>query len=396
MGSVIGFQQRLFEQATLLVDQGRFADACKLLDQLISQPSLPPHLAAEAHFLLAQARYAQANWAAAKSSAERALRSDKGNPDYHFMLAETLDEDGQSQSALGHFAQAARLAPEDPRKVLRYARAVAEHKNADRGVRLMESVYRQHGDDPEVVANVVAGLVENGRLDDAELVVTQTMYRHGDDPRFRRLRDRLRAYRCELVLRGTPQAERAEETAGVVAYRNLSVHAMGKPGGARRPDRSQGSQPPKESSPAPASLRPVAVDPGMTVLEILRRGGEGMVRSISEGLGLVVKEEGSAQVRDLARFLADIDSLDRVVRDLPDDSRRLLTTLVRAGGYVPASTLFQTTGASAPPPDYVLPLLSCGLVYFGRPTRGKQKLVVTIPEDLLPRLARVLDVEVGK
>jgi hypothetical protein len=73
----------------------------------------------------------------------------------------------------------------------------------------------------------------------------------------------------------------------------------------------------------------------------------------------------------------------------------LLATLVQLGGYVPATTVFQTTGSDAPPPDYAQSLISLGLVVFGQSTRGRRSMVLAVPVDLLGRLARVLKVTIG-
>jgi hypothetical protein len=59
------------------------------------------------------------------------------------------------------------------------------------------------------------------------------------------------------------------------------------------------------------------------------------------------------------------------------------------GGYVPAAALFQTEGPDAPPPDYAQPLLSAGLVFFGRPVRGRV-MMAAVPVDLLGKLMKIL------
>jgi hypothetical protein len=70
---------------------------------------------------------------------------------------------------------------------------------------------------------------------------------------------------------------------------------------------------------------------------------------------------------------------------------------VKAGGYMPASVLFQNTGPDAPPPDYVQPLLASGVCFFGRekPRRAdaEAKLVALVPADLRLPLAKALRIK---
>jgi hypothetical protein len=357
---------------------------------MVHHPKLEPTLAAEANFLLAQVRFALADLAGAEASARRAVAIESDNPNYRVFLAQSLEEQG-SDEADTHFSQAARLSPDDPHVVLSFARNVAERKDKEQGVRLMESAYASAPDDPEIVESVVEGLLQNDRLDEAELVVTQALYRHGADRRFRRIRDRFRARRCELLLAG--KAKGSDGAMEVVPYRNPILSSR-KPGGAKKPDRSK-APPPVAPAPAPVRMAPTSIDEGMSLLEILRRSGSAMSASIYQSLGLLGKDEFEMQAREIAAYLADADSLERVVRELSAPSRKLLSTLVQLGGYVPATTVFQTTGPDAPPPDYAQSLLALGLVAFGQSTRGRRPMVLAVPVDLLGRLARILKVTIG-
>ena len=328
----------------------------------------------------------------AEQSARLAVNASADNPEYHFVLARVLEEDGDADAALSHYAVAARLAPHDDRKVLQYARVVAQQKSPTRGVRLMQTVYARQSDDPEIVASVVDGLMANDQMEEAELVVKQAMYRHGDDQRFRLIRDRFRSLRCEMLL--TRSARGTDGSSEVIPYRNPAVLAMGKPGGAKRPDRDESLSSRKESIKRSGPIQPIAIDEGMTTLEVLRRSGAGVTASIYDSLGLLGKVDSDSQAREIAAFLTDADSLARVVRELPAASRKLLKTLVQLGGYVPATAVFQTTGPGAPPPDFAQPLFATGLASFGRTTRKRrQPMVISIPIDLLGRLARILKVK---
>jgi len=389
---IVSFQRQLMDQAKAQIERGRYSEAALLLDRVIHHPRLEPEMGAEANFLLSQIHFACADVSEAEKSARLAVSASEENPDYHFILARALEEDGDDDEALNHYAVAARLAPEDSHKVLQYARVVARQKSPSRGVRLMQSVYARQCDDPAVVASVVEGLMANEQMEEAELVVRQVMYRHGDDVRFRRIRDRFRSLRCEMLLGRKPIG--SDGSSEVIPYRNPQVLAMGKPGGARRPNRDESTPPPKPPVKRPVSFDPIAIDEGMTTLEVLRRSGAGVIASIYDSLGLLGKVESDSQAREIAAFLADADSLARVVKELPAASRKLLKTLVQLGGYVPATAVFQTTGPDAPPPDFAQPLFASGLASFGRTTRTRrQPMVVSIPVDLLGRLSRILKIK---
>jgi hypothetical protein len=250
----------------------------------------------------------------------------------------------------------------------------------------MQSAYADHVDDPQIVAAVVDGYMDQNRWDDAELVIRQVMYRHGQDARFRRIHDRFRAAFCEMRLR-QPTVEVAPSEC--VPYRNPALMASSKPGGARRPDRDETPRRPQKPAASSTRSEPPVIDEGMSCLELLRRSGTAASATIYDALGLLGKEEPREQAADVASFLADADTLAHLVRGLPLASRRLLKTLVSMGGYVPAAALFQTEGPDAPPPDYAQPLLSAGLVFFGRPVRGRV-MMAAVPVDLLGKLMKIL------
>ncbi len=390
MSAFVSFPQRLLERARDQVRRGRLVEAASTLDHIVHHPKLEPAIASEANFLLAQVRFSLADLAGAEDSARRALAIDSENADYHHLLAQSL-EDRDTDEASNHYSHAARLSPDDPHKVISFAKSVAERKDRDQGIRLMESAYANAPDDPRIVESVVDGLMDNDRLDEAELVVTQVLYRHGHDRRFRQIRDRFRARRCEMLLAG--RAKGSDGAMEVVPYRNPILSSR-KPGGAKKPDRSKSGSPPA-TPPAPVRMTPVAIDEGMSLLEILRRSGSAASSSIYHSLGLLGKEDFESQAREISAYLTDAESLERVVRELPAASRKLLATLVQLGGYVPATTVFQTTGPDAPPPDYAQSLISLGLVVFGQSTRGRRPMVLAVPVDLLGRLARILKVTIG-
>lgn len=398
MSGTLRFESRLIDLAREYLEGGRLAACREVLSRVLSFPSLSPQDAAEANYLLAHVHFETSNLDHAAESLRASVRDNPTNAEYQFLLAQTLEEADESHEALDHFAAAVRLDPADGRKVAGYARVLARVKDASQGLRLLGSAYRSHAAEPSVVEEVVECLLENDRFDDAELVVCQTTYRYGSDRRFRRLRDRFRARSLEARL--FRKARGSDGASEILPFRNPASLSLNKPGGARRPKRDQSTDgvPAQKDVPAkPSASGPVAMDEGMTLTEVLRRAGSSCVAGIYDTLGLFGKLDEQERRRDVVGALSDCDNLAAIVRRLPSASRRLLTSVVRLGGYVPATAAFQTTGPDAPPPDFAQPLLAAGLMYFGRSTKRRAKtnpLMLVIPIDLLGRLARVLGVKI--
>ena len=91
-------------------------------------------------------------------------------------------------------------------------------------------------------------------------------------------------------------------------------------------------------------MGPVALDPELTLAEILKKSGTAATSRIYENLGLLGKSRAKDKRAEIAVVLLQRSFLNSLVRDLPAESRKLLRTVVRVGGYVPATTLFQNTG----------------------------------------------------
>lgn len=397
MAGTLRFDSHLIDLSRSYLDSGRIDAALSLLNRILSMPSLPPERAAEANFLLARARIAASQLDAAAQSLRRTLERTPDDADSHYLLAQALDQSNEGADALPHYAKAAQLDPADGRKVASYARALARKKDRGRGVRLLQSAYADHASNPDVVEAVVQGLVENDEIEEAELVVAQSAYRHGADHRFRRLREWVRIRTLETRLYGGVRG--SDGASEVLEFRNPESNSQRKPGGAKRPRRD--GEPPEGPAEAPRprpASRPVALDQGMKLVEILRRSGAAQVGAVYENLGLIGKRGSADQIAEIASAFAEQETLAAVVRDLPRASRKLLKTLVQLGGYVPASAVFQFDGPDAPPPDYLQPLVAKGLAYFGRSTKSRRSggaMVVATPADLVGRLARVLKVKVG-
>lgn len=439
MTAIVPMDRALLELASHSLRFFQYDKAVRILSRLIGRPELPPAIAAEANRLLAEAHFRRAEYEQARDRLEESLDRDPENAESHFLLAQTIEheEEDEAQDALVHYEWAAALAPADARKRSAYGRRLAV-EDADRGLAVLEETYQQHATDPVVVRDFVLALLESGRHDDAELLLAQAAYRHGDDRRIRGLRRLIQLRRWEdcaeraghdregrrprPVPRGpghdasrrhpreserragtgsdsprmrssSRQRQHAGEAGPVLLpFRNFAGE---RPGDEREKKRS--SRPRKNDAPAAKESDGLPLyDREMRLLEVLKLAGAGQVAVIYESLGLMGKVRTDHRRREISQALMQAPFVNAVVRELPAASRRVLRTLVRAGGFVPLGVLFQNTGPEAPPPDYVQPLIRNGLVYLGRDKKSKSKAgpppVAMVPADLHLILAAVLRV----
>lgn len=276
-----------------------------------------------------------------------------------------------------------------------------QRRQRAKGLRLLQQTYVEQGTDPVVVENFVEGLLEADRLDDAELVLKQSVYRNRDDSRFQALRRRMgiRLYAERSRRPGKPSRRVRSNT--LLPFRNSDFGQPAKPRGPRKPPLKPGksveSGARSVNAPSPPWSPSEAIfEPQMAISDILKALGSAYTHQLYDNLGLIGKGTPAAQRTEIRAVLAERSFLSSLVKGLPTDSRKLLRTVVRAGGYVPASVLFQNTGLDAPPPDHAQPLLKSGLIYFGKSAanrRTKAALVAAIPSDLLTALASVLRVK---
>ena len=409
MVAVLNMARQLLSLGRSQLESFRAVDGARTLRRLLDLPNLAPEIAAEANFLVAQIHFDRSEFAQACDTLSAALKRDPDNADCHFLFAQANDraDDHDDSESLEHYACAAKLAPDDGRKVSAYARKLAETSGADSGLPMLEKAYSEHGDDPVVVENFVEALVEANEFDDAALLVAQASHRNADDGRFKQVRRRF-----EQRLRHTRLFEphRISESKGesILPFRAFGSTPPGKPRGSKKParrprdagrnDATPGAEPGDVDARSDAS-RPVPVlTADLTLSEVLKKSGSGPIARIHEHLGLLGTGRPHVLRAAVTKTLLQRTFLNSLTKRLPRDSNKLLRTVVRSGGYVPASVLFQNTGPDAPPPDYVQPLLQAGLLYFGRQAargaKARQGLVAVIPTDLLDRLGTVLRIPI--
>lgn len=393
--SILNFGRELLSLCKQHLACRRNVDALRLLRRLLDLPELPPGIAAEANFLLAEIHLNHSDYKSASEKLKQAMSHDPDNADCRILLARCAEQDeeevqeNRDRQALKYLAAACKLSPEDQSKQSAYGLKLTQVGQAKKGIKLLETSYQSASDDPNVVEDFVVGLLEVDRVEDAELVVTQANYRNRDNNRFRPIRQRLEQRLREARLLGRRSAPNGD--GAVLPFRNFGGSAP-KPRGQKPPKHRELPPPPEE----PVITTPVVLRSDMTLAEVLKRTGAPRTSAIYEMLGLVGKNRADYQRSEIAAVLLQRVFLNRLIKQMPPASKKLLKTLVQAGGYLPASVLYQNTGIDAPPSDHALPLLHLGLVYFGKESgrvpKNGPRLFAVIPADLMDRLMTVFKI----
>lgn len=410
MGDVIDFATGLFELAEDQLRRRRPGDAARTIRRLLGQHGLSPQLAAKANLLLAKTHFIQEDFAHMALAARDAVDSEP-TAESHFLLATALEAYGDEycEDALDHYRHAATLDPEDGKKKATYARRLIAAGKERQGVALLESTFAEHPSDLAVVDECVDGLLDADRVDDAELLVAQACRRGEGGGRFERSSRRWKQRIWEKRLFAEPRRP-APKARHILPFRSFSTPPTSGPNEDRprgETGRGRRDRGPKDMTPAPDKAEPesaasigatLKLHADLTIQEILQQGGAELTAAIHETLGLLGSPRGERQRRRIAAALQQKSFLVSLVRRLPTATRRLLRTLVRAGGFVPLAVLFQNTGPDAPPPDYAQPLVAHGLVFFGVDAKSRAKagapLVAMIPGDIIDRLALALNIPI--
>jgi Flp pilus assembly protein TadD len=394
MEAIIPLTQGLFNLGADLLKRRRYSEGVRILRRLLETPDLSPTLAADANQLLANVHYEHHDFAQMRRAAERALQNNPENADAHFLLAEAAAKDElcpEPTIALEHYGKAAELAPDDVEKQSAYALHLVRSKKSAVGVAVMEKAYARHDGDPRVVSDFAQALIEADRPDDAELLVVQACDRHNEDRRFSRLRQTVRQRIWHRRIEGGDH--RNDEPRSTIPFRSFGGSDSPRPRSNRRATFSMTSPNLKPKSPPPG---PPVLTSSMSIGDVLKRMGKGAALAVGESLGLFGKEAPKDVRKEISAAFADQPFVRRIVQSLPTETRRLLRTVVRAGGFMPASVLFQNTGPDAPPPDYAQPLVEKGMLFFGREKASSPKLVAMVPSDVLLPLAKALRVKPGR
>lgn len=382
MSDTLALVPSLLDTCSELLKSNRIDDARRLLTRLLNRADLTPAVASRANFLLARLQYHDSQFADAQEMAARAVDTEPGDADHHFLLAQAIEREAERDPKgeedvydriLHHYRAAHELDPNDPLKAVALGRCLLRGGD-EQGLQLLERAFSEHPTMPNVILALIDGLIESGRGQDAELLITQVSYRCEDLPECRTLRDQLRQRARELRLFHPHSRREDDEQVEIIPFRSFGT-------GAR-------------TSAAESTRRVhVMADESTTTLglrEILASMSNQEVRALSERLRLKGRRSAADERDAIARHLSNDRVLSDLIDALPVDSRRLLFSLCQIGGKTPLDAIFQLTGASQPPADYVQPLVRVGLVYLSDSCENDSSgsLWAEVPTDLAERIRR--------
>ncbi|MCE9563742.1 MAG: tetratricopeptide repeat protein [Planctomycetes bacterium] len=218
MSMMLSLIQAGWESVRTAASQGRRADALTQVTQLLSRPTLPPDLAAEAHRLAGELATEAERYPQARRHLRAAAALEPTSARTHYMLGLALERDPQGcdRRAAARFQQAAKLENENCLYRAAFGRAAIRSGRTKTGVRvLLEAVQNAPGE-IAVLRVAVDGFLEAGQLKAAQRALTQA--------RFMRPGDRELATMWERTRFETARREQ-RELGGTTRHRQDAEHA---------------------------------------------------------------------------------------------------------------------------------------------------------------------------
>ena len=397
MSAVLNLNSSLVNLARKHVDSHCGSKALTLLERLRVRSDLSTSLAAEVHYLLAKVHYRSGRFSNAARESRAATKLDPKNSDYQFLLGQCLEQIvGSEHQATIPFQRAVRLSPNDGAKAVAVARQLVKHGAANDGIDILHETYRTNGDNPEIVAKVVDTLIQAEQWSDAELMVAQSSASHGADEKFLDLRRQFKIRQC---VEESNRISRTDPGPVLLPFRNPREKTGPKPKLLNRQTGTSGGRFVYESSDAAPIHEPAGcvLHSRMKLSMVLKRSGRSNLNSIYDHMELQNADTAEEKRLQIEQTLLSGRSLVRIVNSLPMASRKLLRTIVRVGGYVPANVLDQSSNDSSDDSPAVS-LFQNGLIYKGVELSSRSKPTDTpiamIPLDLFEKLSKVLKMPV--
>lgn len=153
----------MIEEALEHYQAGRYADAEALYRQMLEdEPDNP-----EVHFMLAMTRQQQSDLDAAATHLQQAIKAHAGNPTYHYALASVQIQRGELDRAVAAFSKATELDPNylEAQSGLGYAHL--SRRDWARAESALRSALRIDDSHLPTMVNMGIALLEQGRVDDA-------------------------------------------------------------------------------------------------------------------------------------------------------------------------------------------------------------------------------------
>lgn len=172
-----------------LQTHGLGSQATTLLQKLSNFRDLPPDVAEESQYRLAELALERREYKQARRHLAVALAYQPEEASYHYLMAVAIEDDPDSDKARAgrRYRRAITLDPENPLYLADYGAHQFQAGAVATGLELMREAAALAPDDPDIVGQLAKYLREHGALDEAQSVVRLALFRNSADRRFRNL-----------------------------------------------------------------------------------------------------------------------------------------------------------------------------------------------------------------
>lgn len=391
MTAILNFSKSLLDLGRTHVANRQSTKAVGVLQKLIGMPDVAPKLLAEANYAIGQIQFDRSEYESAEDYLVAALDFDEDHADANYLLARTMEKQsgGADEMVVQQYRQATTLAPDDAVRKSAYGRALVAYDRSDRGAKILRQTFTKNKSNPAVVEEVLHGLVAGRHYEDAEKVLRHATKQKESDPRF------------QTICREFNRRRLKENWPRKAASHKGQPYVVAFPATTNRAEpvavaKETGKRFRVVAAVEKFDLPKVAVDPDALLLDLLDRSSAEHLSRIADTLGC--NDSDKVDISNaIARKLENSEGLRGIVQKLPADSKKLLRTLIRVGGVVPATVLEQND------PERVGPhpaqaLSDAGLIFVGTDsskTTKQSSEIAIIPSQLHKRLAKLNRIKVG-
>jgi tetratricopeptide (TPR) repeat protein len=246
MSMKLNLVDRLLAQGRHLQRLGRTYDARQVLSRLSRLGELPAAAAEETQARLAELHLKDNACDQARRHLTAALAHRPDSAQYHYLLANALDNDipGDSEQAATHYRKSLEFDPEQPRCLGELGLLALRLGRVDEGLGALRRAVELAPNDPEAVGTLVEGLRREGLVEEARRVLRAALFRNPRDGRFRRLCQDFEFHQLRQRQETARRTDNAEENAddGPVLLRFERPADAPEPG--RKVVRRDGAAPP--------------------------------------------------------------------------------------------------------------------------------------------------------
>jgi tetratricopeptide (TPR) repeat protein len=189
MSMTLNLVDSLLHQSQKLHKLGRTGDAHRLLLRLAGLRKLPRETAETSQALLAEIYLKRRQYRRARRSLTAALAHDETSAKYHYLIAQTWQDDdkGDNQLAREHYLRSLELEPEQPDCLSRLGYLQVELGEVEDGLDRLHKAVQLAPHDPALLRRHVDGLRLADRFEEARSAILAARFRNPRDARFQKV-----------------------------------------------------------------------------------------------------------------------------------------------------------------------------------------------------------------